>query len=62
MRDVAPRARLIHSRASHRPRRSSRRHPAREILVQVNVAGEEGKAGIAPADLAAFLGERSRCR
>ena len=38
------------------PRSSSwRSHPAREVLVQVNVAGEEGKGGIAPAELGDFL-------
>jgi PLP dependent protein len=29
--------------------------PQTEILVEVNVAGEEGKAGIAPGDLGAFI-------
>jgi pyridoxal phosphate enzyme (YggS family) len=29
--------------------------PGLEILVEVNVAGEEGKSGIAPGDLGAFL-------
>jgi PLP dependent protein len=29
--------------------------PQTEVLVEVNVAGEEGKSGIAPADLPAFL-------
>ena len=38
-----------------RPSRSSSAHapPGTEVLVQVNVAGEESKAGVAPADLAA---------
>ena len=30
--------------------------PETEILVEVNVAGEEGKAGITPADLGDFIG------
>ena len=34
------------------------RHPAGEVLLQVNVAGEEGKAGIAPSDLGDFI---ARC-
>jgi uncharacterized pyridoxal phosphate-containing UPF0001 family protein len=34
------------------------KHPAPEVLVQVNVAGEEGKAGIAPGELADFI---ARC-
>jgi PLP dependent protein len=61
VKDIAPIARLIHSVASESALKQLERHPAREILVQVNVAGEEGKAGIAPADLAAFL-ERSPVR
>ena len=32
--------------------------PDTEVLVEVNVAGEEGKAGIAPAELGAFI---ARC-
>ena len=41
---------LIHSVASDSVLRSSRRHgtPETEVLVEVNVAGEEGKSGIAP--------------
>jgi uncharacterized pyridoxal phosphate-containing UPF0001 family protein len=30
-------------------------NPAREVLVEVNVAGEDDKAGIAPADLGGFI-------
>ena len=33
-------------------------HPARAVLIQVNVAGEEGKAGIAPGELGDFV---ARC-
>ena len=55
IRDVAPRARLIHSVASESALAQLERHPAREILVQVNVAGEAEKSGIDPADLASFL-------
>jgi hypothetical protein len=29
--------------------------PELRVLVEVNVAGEEGKGGVAPADLAAFV-------
>lgn len=58
VRDVAPAARLIHSVASDSVLRELEKHPAGEVLVQVNVAEEEGKAGIAPADLAAFI---ARC-
>jgi uncharacterized pyridoxal phosphate-containing UPF0001 family protein len=55
VRDVAPHVRLIHSVASESALRQLERHPAREVLVQVNVAGEQGKAGIAPGDLRPFV-------
>jgi uncharacterized pyridoxal phosphate-containing UPF0001 family protein len=55
VKDVAPNVRLIHSLASESARDRLEQHPAREVLVQVNVAGEEGKAGIAPADLGGFI-------
>lgn len=57
VREVAPRARLIHSLASRSASAQLEAHPARELLVQVNVAAEEGKAGIAPAELAEFIGQ-----
>jgi PLP dependent protein len=55
VKDVAPRVRLIHSVASDSALRKLAEHPAREILVQVNVAGEEGKAGIAPEELGDYI-------
>jgi len=55
VKDVAPNVRLIHSLASDSALRKLESHPAREVLVQVNVAGEEEKAGIAPDDLGAFI-------
>ena len=58
VKDVAPRVRLIHSLASDSAVAQLEKHPAREVLVQVNVAGEEGKAGIAPAELGDFI---ARC-
>ena len=58
VKDIAPIARLIHSVASESALAQLERHPAREILIQVNVAAEEGKAGVRPGDLAAFI-ERS---
>ncbi|MEA2373863.1 MAG: dependent protein [Thermoleophilaceae bacterium] len=58
VRDVAPRVRLIHSLASDSALRKLADNPAREVLVEVNAAGEEGKAGIAPADLGDFI---ARC-
>ena len=58
VKDVAPAVRLIHSLASDSALAQLERHPAAEVLVQVNVAGEAGKAGIAPAELGDFI---ARC-
>lgn len=55
LRDIAPNVRLIHSVASDSALRRLEQHPAREVLIQVNVAGEDGKAGIAPAELSDYL-------
>jgi hypothetical protein len=55
VKDVAPNVRLIHSVASDSALRQLAKHAAPEVLVEVNVAGEEGKAGVAPADLGAFV-------
>jgi uncharacterized pyridoxal phosphate-containing UPF0001 family protein len=55
VKDVAPNVRLIHSLASDSALRKLEEHPAEEVLVQVNVAGEEGKAGIAPEGLGDFI-------
>jgi PLP dependent protein len=60
---IVPHVRLIHSVASESALRELGRHRdvARDglrILVEVNVAGEQGKAGVAPAQLDAFI-ERS---
>lgn len=54
---IVPHVELIHSVASDSALRQLERHgtPATEILVEVNVAGEEGKAGVAPQDLDAFI-------
>ncbi len=54
---LAPLVRRIHSVASDSALKELGRHarPGLEVLVEVNVAGEEGKAGIAPADLGAFV-------
>ena len=56
VKDVAPRVRLIHSVASDSALAKLEAHPAPEVLVQVNVAGEEGKEGIAPSELGDFIG------
>jgi pyridoxal phosphate enzyme (YggS family) len=58
VKDVAPRVRLIHSLASESARAQLESHPAREVLVQVNVGGEESKEGVAPAELGDFI---ARC-
>lgn len=55
VKDVAPLARLIHSVASESALRKLEQHPANEVLIEVNVAGEEGKAGIAPSELAGYI-------
>ena len=57
---VAPLVRLIHSVSTDSVLGQLARHapPELRILVEVNVAQEEGKAGVAAADLGAFL-ERS---
>lgn len=57
---IVPRVRLIHSVASDSALRELERHrdlakPGLRILVEVNLAGEADKAGIAPADLDAFV-------
>lgn len=55
VKDVAPNVRLIHSVSSESVLRRLEQHPAKEVLVQVNLAGEEGKAGIAPGELGHFI-------
>jgi uncharacterized pyridoxal phosphate-containing UPF0001 family protein len=57
VKQILPYAELIHSVASDSALRQLERHgtPQTEILVEVNVAGEEDKAGIAPDELGAFI-------
>jgi uncharacterized pyridoxal phosphate-containing UPF0001 family protein len=54
---VLPLVRWIHSVDSESVLERLRRHatPQTEVLIEVNIAGEPGKAGIAPADLGAFI-------
>lgn len=57
---IVPHVRLIHSVASESVLRELERHreearPGLELLLEVNVAGEEGKAGIAPREIAAYI-------
>jgi pyridoxal phosphate enzyme (YggS family) len=60
VRMIAPHVRMIHSVASESALRELERHlelarPGLRILLEVNVAREPGKAGIAPDDLDAYL-------
>lgn len=57
VRDVLPLVRLIHSVGSESVARKLAQYapPGTEVLVQVNVAGEQGKGGVAPADLGEFI-------
>ena len=60
VKQVLPHVELIHSVASDSVLRQLERHgtPETEVLVEVNVAGEEGKSGVAPAELDDFV---ARC-
>jgi pyridoxal phosphate enzyme (YggS family) len=58
LRDISPNVRLIHSIASESALRRLERYPAREVLIQVNVAGENSKEGIDPAELGDYI---ARC-
>jgi PLP dependent protein len=57
VKQLLPICRLIHSVASDSALEQLGRHgdPETEVLVEVNVAGEEGKGGVAPAGLGPFL-------
>ena len=55
LRDISANVRLIHSIASRSALRRLERNRAREVLVQVNVAGEGSKEGVAPEELAEFI-------
>jgi uncharacterized pyridoxal phosphate-containing UPF0001 family protein len=55
VKDVAPNVRLIHSVASDSALRQLEKHPAGEVLVEVNVAGESEKAGVPPSELGDFI-------
>jgi uncharacterized pyridoxal phosphate-containing UPF0001 family protein len=55
VKDIASRVRLIHSVASESVLGQLEKHPAREVLIQVNVAGEETKAGVDPGELGEFI-------
>jgi uncharacterized pyridoxal phosphate-containing UPF0001 family protein len=57
VKSILPLVRLIHSVATDSVLEQLGRHasPETEVLVEVNVAGEEGKGGVDPGDLAAFI-------
>jgi PLP dependent protein len=57
VKQILPYVELIHSVASESALRQLEAHgtPETEILLEVNVAGEEGKAGIAPDELPRYL-------
>jgi PLP dependent protein len=57
---ILPLVRLVHSVASDSALSQLKRHaaPDREVLVEVNLAGEESKGGVAPEELGAFI---ARC-
>jgi uncharacterized pyridoxal phosphate-containing UPF0001 family protein len=57
VKSLLPICRLIHSVASDSALEQLGRHgtEATEVLIEVNVAGEEGKGGISPPDLGRFI-------
>jgi pyridoxal phosphate enzyme (YggS family) len=57
VKQLLPLCRLIHSVATDSALEQLGKHggPDTEILVEVNVAAEEGKGGVAPEDLGSFL-------
>lgn len=54
---VLPHVRYIHSVASDSALQQLAKHGTRDtrVLIEVNVAGDEGKSGISPGDLPAFI-------
>jgi uncharacterized pyridoxal phosphate-containing UPF0001 family protein len=57
VKQVLPACRLIHSVATDSVLAQLGKHadPETEVLVEVNVSGEEGKGGVEPAELPAFI-------
>jgi uncharacterized pyridoxal phosphate-containing UPF0001 family protein len=57
VKQVLPLCRLVHSVATDSVLAQLGRHggPDTEILVEVNIAAEEGKGGVAPTDLPGFI-------
>jgi uncharacterized pyridoxal phosphate-containing UPF0001 family protein len=60
VRDILPRVRYVHSVASGSVLTQLERHGTErtQVLIEVNVAGEKGKRGIAPGELGDFI---ARC-
>jgi hypothetical protein len=64
VRAIVPHVRLIHSLASLSALRELERHraiarPGLQVLIEVNIAREPGKAGIAPEELGSYLNRSS---
>jgi pyridoxal phosphate enzyme (YggS family) len=59
VKQIVPYAELIHSVATYSAFRQLERHatPETRILLEVNIAGEEGKAGITPEALPEYLAD-----
>lgn len=57
VKQVLPLVRLIHSVATDSVLAQLEKHadPDAEVLIEVNVSGEEGKGGVEPVELAAFV-------
>jgi PLP dependent protein len=57
VRDIVGRVRYIHSVASDSVLRQLERHGTDQtkVLIEVNIAGEEGKSGVAPPELEGFI-------
>jgi uncharacterized pyridoxal phosphate-containing UPF0001 family protein len=57
VRQILPPCRLVHSVATDSVLRELGKHggPETEVLIEVNVAGEEGKGGVPPPELPAFV-------
>ncbi|MFZ1997073.1 MAG: YggS family pyridoxal phosphate enzyme [Solirubrobacteraceae bacterium] len=57
VKDILPYVRYIHSVASDSALAQLGRHggPGTQVLIEVNVAGEPGKSGVAPEELPGFL-------
>jgi pyridoxal phosphate enzyme (YggS family) len=64
VRTIVPHVRLIHSVASESALAELKRHaeiarPGLRILIEVNVAGDAGKAGVSPVQLDSFIARAS---